>query len=56
MKIKSLLSSRRFWVAVAGVVAVVSDGLGWGLTEEQTLALALMVATWIGADTYRKTE
>ena len=34
VKLQTLVKSRRFWVAVAGVVAVTSDALGLGLSEE----------------------
>ena len=47
--------SRRFWVAVAGVAFVTLDGMGLGLTEEQTRNLVVVVAGWIVGDSIRVT-
>lgn len=54
-KITALLKSRRFWIAVAGVVAVaLHDTLG--LDEQQTLELAGIVIAWILGDSLRETK
>ena len=43
-KLKSLLTSRRFWVSAAGLAAVVSkDVLGIELNTEQVVAVASIV-------------
>ncbi len=55
-KLKSLITSRRFQFAVVGVLTVVSDGFGWGLTELQMGGIVAIVVTWIAGDAYRKTE
>ena len=55
-KVQALITSRRFWVAVAGVVVVTSDGLGLGLTAEQTTNLVIVLGTWIVGDSIRKTD
>lgn len=51
-KITALLKSTRFWMAVAGVVAVaLKETLG--LDETQTLAVAAIVVSWIVGETVR---
>lgn len=49
------LMSRRFGVAVAGVVAVLLEE-ALGLTPEQTIGIVGIVIAWIYGDTKRKTE
>lgn len=57
VKVESLLKSRRFWMAVAGlVVAVGNDGVGLNLTEDQVTFVVTMLASWIVGDSVRKTE
>lgn len=51
-KLKSLLQSRRFWAALAGVLAV-SLKETVGLDEEQVLAISAIVATLIWGETQR---
>lgn len=56
-KLKSLLTSRRFWVAAAGLAAVVSsDVFGIELDTEQVVAVATIVVAWIVGDTVRETK
>lgn len=56
MKVKELLSSRRFWVTVSGLVVVVAnEGLGLHLSEEQTILVVTMLASWVVGDALRKT-
>ena len=55
-KIQSLVTSRRFWIAVAGVVVVAFDGFGLSLTEEQTTNLVIVLGRWIVGDSIRKTD
>ena len=56
-KLKSLLTSRRFWVSAAGLAAVVSkDVLGVELNTEQVVAVASIVVAWVIGDTVRKTS
>lgn len=56
-KLKSLLTSRRFWVAAAGLAAVVSsDVFGITLDTEQVVAVATIVVAWIVGDTVRETK
>jgi hypothetical protein len=56
-KLKSLLTSRRFWVSAAGLAAVVSkDVLGIELNTEQVVAVASIVVAWVIGDTVRKTS
>jgi len=56
-KLKSLLTSRRFWVAAAGLAAVVSSEMfGIKLDTEQVVAVATIVVAWIVGDTVRETK
>ncbi len=56
-KFLSLLKSRRFLVAVAGVVAVVSsDVFGVSLNTEQVVGVASIVIAWIVGDSVRETK
>jgi hypothetical protein len=54
-KVRSLIGSRRFWVAIGGVLFVVFDGLGVGLTAEQINHVALVAGAWIVGDSLRVT-
>jgi hypothetical protein len=54
-KLRSLVKSRRFWVAVATLVLVVTDGLGLGLTSEQVIGATVLAGSWIVGDTLRET-
>ena len=55
-KIKTLVKSRRFWVAVGGVVFVVTDGVGLPLTAETVNHVVLIAGAWIVGDSIRATE
>ena len=46
-KLKNLVKSRRFWVAIAGVVIAVSDALGLGLSPEMVTNLVVVGASCI---------
>jgi hypothetical protein len=56
-KLGSLLKSRRFWAAAAGLAAVVSSEMfGVELDVEQVIAVATIVVAWIVGDTLRETK
>jgi len=56
-KLQTLLSSRRFLVAAAGLAAVLSEQLfGVKLTEEQIMAIMTIASAWVVGDSLRKTE
>lgn len=56
-KVKSLLTSRRFWVATIGLATVVSSELfGVQLDHEQLLAVTSIVVAWVVGDTIRETK
>jgi hypothetical protein len=56
-KIQALLQSRRFWVAVAGIIAVTTESLGvTTLSSDQIQNIVLLCASWILGDSVRKTE
>jgi hypothetical protein len=55
-KLKNLVSSRRFWVAVAGVVVAVSDALGLGLSAEMVTNLVVIGASWIVGESLRSSD
>jgi len=52
-KFQSLFGSRRFWVAVGGVVFVVFDVFGIGLSPEQVNHVVLLGGAWIVGDSLR---
>tara|TARA_Y100000588_G_scaffold94181_1_gene102029 strand:- start:925 stop:1098 length:174 start_codon:yes stop_codon:yes gene_type:complete len=53
-KIKSLISSRRFWVSVGGVIAVALQET-LGLSEGQTQMLVGVLVAWVVGDSLDKT-
>ena len=56
-KLKALVQSRRFWVAIAGVATVVTQSLGvTQLTQDQIEYVVILAASWIVGDSIRKTE
>jgi len=56
-KLKSLLTSRRFWVSAVGLAAVcASEVLGIELDPEQMLGVVTIVVAWVIGDTVRKTS
>ena len=55
-KIQALVISRRFWVAVGGVVFVGFDVLGLGLSQDQAQNVTIVLASWIFGDSIRNTD
>ena len=56
-KVKSLLSSRRFWVSAVGLAGVCSSELfGIELDVEQIVGVVTIVVAWVIGDTLRVTE
>ena len=57
-KINALLKSRRFWVAVAGLVVVSSETVraNVGITADQTTNVVLVLGSWIVGDSLRVTS
>jgi hypothetical protein len=56
-KVKSLLSSRRFWVSAVGLVGVCSSELfDVTLDVEQIVGVVTIVVAWVIGDTLRVTE
>ena len=55
-KLKNLVKSRRFWVAIAGVVFAVSDALGLGLSPEMVTNLVVVGASWIVGESLRSSD
>ena len=56
-KLQSLLKSRRFWAAAAGLIIVLAkDQLGLNLTEEQVVEVGTLISVWIFSDSIRKTD
>ena len=50
-KIKNLMVSRRFWVAIGGVVlCVFNDGLGLNLESDKVNNIVLLGGAWIFGD------
>lgn len=56
-KIKSLIKSRRFWIAVSGVVVAVSQDLGiTTLTPEQIQNICIMLGSLVLGESIRSSE
>ena len=55
-KLSTLVKSRRFWVAIAGVVAATSESLGLGLSPEMITNFVLLGAAWIVGESLRSSE
>jgi hypothetical protein len=56
-KLDSLVKSRRFWVAAAGVAVVfLKEAVGVPLSEEQITQLVLLGASWIVGESLRSSE
>ena len=56
-KLDSLVRSRRFWVAAAGVaVVVLKEAIGVPLSEDQITQLVLLGASWIVGESLRSSE
>jgi hypothetical protein len=56
-KLDSLIRSRRFWIAAAGVaVVVLKETMAIPLTEEQITQVVLLVGSWIVGESLRSSE
>jgi hypothetical protein len=55
--VQDLLKSRRFWVSVGAIAAVVlKDKLGLPLSEEQITDLAILVGSWVVGESLRSSS
>ena len=55
--LQDLLKSRRFWISVGSIAAVLfKDRLGIPLTEEQITDIALLVGAWIVGESLRSSS
>ena len=55
-KMKSLLKSRRFWASLAGVIVVLTGGLGLALDPLVVEQVVLLIGAWVIGDSLTKTE
>jgi hypothetical protein len=56
-KLKSLLTSRRFWVSAVALASIVtSEAFGITLNQEQLLGIITIVVAWVIGDTVRETK
>ena len=55
-KVKALLQSRRWWVAVAAGIVAASDQLGLALNPDTVQWVVLLAGSWIVGDSLRVTE
>ncbi len=55
-KVKALISSRRWWVAVAAGIVAASAQLGFQLNPETVQYVVLLAGAWIVGDSLRVTE
>ena len=54
-KIKGLLKSRRFWIAITSVVVVIMND-AFGIPEDTANNIAAIGVSWIVGDSIRTTE
>ena len=54
-KVKALLSSRRWWVAVAAGIVAAGDHLGLPMNPDTVQWLVLLAGSWIVGDSLRET-
>ena len=54
-KLALLIKSRRFWVAVGGVLVTTTNILGLDLNPEQVNTIVLLGGAWIVGDSLRAT-
>ena len=55
-KVKALLQSRRWWVAVAAGLVAASDQLGLALNPDTVQGVVVLAGSWIVGDSLRVTE
>lgn len=55
-KIKALMSSRRWWVAIAAGIVAAGGHLGFSLNPETVQWLVLLAGSWIVGDSLRETK
>lgn len=55
-KLKNLVKSRRFWVAVAGVIAVTAQALGFEVSSEVVTNVVIIGASWIVGESLRSSD
>ena len=55
--VQDLLKSRRFWISVGAIAAVVlKDRLGLPLSEEQITDLAILIGSWVVGESLRSSS
>ncbi len=55
--VKTLITSRRFWAAMALIaVPVLNEKFGWEMTTEQFAGTALGIIAWILGESVRSSE
>ena len=54
-KVKALLSSRRWWVAVAAGIVAAGDHLGLPMNPDTVQWVVLLAGSWIDGDSQRET-
>ena len=55
VKLKAMFSSRRFWVAVGGIVTIALQDI-LGIPDETAVTIVTMGIAWIVGDSVRGTE
>lgn len=55
-KLESAFHSRRFWLAIAGVLVAMSEEIGLSIPPDTIQQIVMMFAAWILGDSFRKTE
>ena len=55
--LSDLLKSRRFWVSVGGIAAIIlKDQLKLPLSEEQISDLAILIGSWVVGESLRSSS
>ena len=55
-KIRALMSSRRWWVAIAAGIVAAGGHLGFSLNPETVQWVVLLAGSWIVGDSLRATH
>ena len=55
-KIRALMSSRRWWVAIAAGIVAAGGHLGFSLNPEPVQWVVLLAGSWIVGDSLRETK
>ena len=55
-KVRAMFASRRFYVAMAAILVVISQSPSWPLSQPQVAEIVAVLAAWILGDAWRETK